>query len=44
MSPFPNVDKSGELTGYDIEVLRLLERTDPTLKFEFATVRGYMFS
>ncbi len=33
--PFSYVDASGKLTGYDIEVLRLVEKTDPTLKFEF---------
>ena len=35
--PFTYVDKDGKLTGYDIEVLRLLEKTDPGLKFEFIT-------
>jgi ABC-type amino acid transport substrate-binding protein len=35
--PFTYVDESGNLTGYDIEVLRLIEETDPTLKFEFVT-------
>lgn len=35
--PFTYVDADGNLTGYDIEVLRLIEKTDPTLKFEFVT-------
>lgn len=33
--PFSFVDTNGNLTGYDIEVLRLVEKTDPSLKFEF---------
>ena len=33
--PFSFVDKDGKLTGYDIEVLHLIEKADPTLKFEF---------
>ncbi len=33
--PFSYVDASGNLTGYDIEVLRLVEKADPSLKFEF---------
>jgi L-cystine transport system substrate-binding protein len=35
--PFTYVDASGKLTGYDIEVLRLLEKKDPSIKFEFVT-------
>lgn len=35
--PFTYVDEQGRLTGYDIEVLRLIEAADPTLKFEFQT-------
>ncbi len=35
--PFSYADADGNLTGYDIEVLRLLEKADPTLKFEFVT-------
>ncbi|HEX2947906.1 MAG TPA: transporter substrate-binding domain-containing protein [Clostridia bacterium] len=35
--PFSYVDASGKLTGYDIEVLRLVEKTDPSLKFEFVS-------
>ena len=35
--PFTYVDEQGILTGYDIEVLRLIEEVDPTLKFEFQT-------
>jgi len=34
--PFSYVDENGTLTGYDIEVLHLIEKADPTLKFEFA--------
>lgn len=33
--PFSYVDASGKLTGYDLEVLRLVETVDPSLKFEF---------
>ncbi len=33
--PFSYVDGSNNLTGYDIEVLRLIEKVDPSLKFEF---------
>jgi len=33
--PFSYVDKDGKITGYDIEVLRLIQATDPTLNFEF---------
>jgi L-cystine transport system substrate-binding protein len=33
--PFSYVDKNNKLTGYDIEVLRLVEKVDPGLKFEF---------
>lgn len=35
--PFTYVDENNKLTGYDIEVLRLIEQTDPSLKFEFVT-------
>lgn len=35
--PFTYVDEAGNLTGYDIEVLRLIESVDPTLKFDFQT-------
>jgi L-cystine transport system substrate-binding protein len=35
--PFTYVDANNNLTGYDIEVLRLVEKTDPSLKFEFVT-------
>lgn len=34
--PFSFVDESGKLTGYDIEVLHLIEKADSSLKFEFA--------
>ncbi|MDE5602618.1 MAG: transporter substrate-binding domain-containing protein, partial [Helicobacter sp.] len=33
--PFSYVDKEGKVTGYDVEVLRVLEKIDPTLSFEF---------
>jgi L-cystine transport system substrate-binding protein len=33
--PFSFVDSGGRITGYDIEVLRLIETVDPGLKFEF---------
>lgn len=33
--PFTYYDKDNKITGYDIEVLRLIEKTDPSLKFEF---------
>jgi L-cystine transport system substrate-binding protein len=33
--PFSYVDASGVITGYDLEVLRLIQKTDPALKFEF---------
>lgn len=34
-NPFSFKDKNGKLTGYDLEVLRLVEKEDPSLKFEF---------
>ena len=34
-SPFSYEDEDGNLTGYDIEVVRLIEETDPSLHFEF---------
>lgn len=34
-NPFSYVDENGNLTGYDLEVLRLLEKQDSSLKFEF---------
>ncbi|WP_313339961.1 transporter substrate-binding domain-containing protein [Sedimentibacter sp.] len=34
-NPFSFEDKDGKLTGYDLEVLRLLEKQDSSLKFEF---------
>jgi len=33
--PFSYVDARGVITGYDLEVLRLIQKTDPTLEFEF---------
>ncbi len=35
--PFTYVDEAGNLTGYDIEVLRLIETVEPSLKFDFQT-------
>ncbi len=35
--PFTYVDANNQLTGYDIEVLRHVEKTDPGLKFDFIT-------
>jgi len=35
--PFTYVDDAGNLTGYDIEVLRLIEKADPSVKFDFVT-------
>ena len=35
--PFTYVDDAGKLTGYDIEVLRLIEKTDPTIQFDFVS-------
>lgn len=34
-SPFSYYDDNGNLTGYDIEVVRLIEETDPSLHFTF---------
>lgn len=33
--PFSYTDDNGRLTGYDVEILREIERRDPSLKFEF---------
>ncbi|RAX54379.1 L-cystine-binding protein tcyA [Helicobacter sp. 16-1353] len=33
--PFSYVDKDGKITGYDVEVLRLLQEIDSTLSFDF---------
>ena len=33
--PFSYVNAGGVITGYDLEVLRLIQKTDPTLEFEF---------
>jgi L-cystine transport system substrate-binding protein len=33
--PFSYVDANGVITGYDLEVLRLIQKTDPALDFEF---------
>ena len=33
--PFSYFDADGRITGYDIEVVRLIETVDPSLKFEF---------
>ena len=34
-NPFSYEDEDGTLTGYDLEVLRLIEKQDDSLKFEF---------
>ncbi|EUJ40661.1 transporter substrate-binding domain-containing protein [Brochothrix campestris] len=34
-NPFSYEDEAGQLTGYDLEVLRLVEKKDPSLAFEF---------
>lgn len=34
-SPFSYTDEDGKLTGYDLEVVRKVEQTDPSLHFEF---------
>lgn len=36
-SPFSYYDEKNNLTGYDIEVVRLIEKTDPSLHFEFTS-------
>lgn len=36
-SPFSYYDENNNITGYDIEVLRLIEKTDPSLHFEFTS-------
>lgn len=36
-NPFTYYDENNHLTGYDIEVVRKVEETDPTLHFEFTT-------
>lgn len=36
-SPFSYYDEDNNLTGYDIEVVRLIEETDPSLHFEFTS-------
>lgn len=36
-SPYSYYDDDDNLTGYDIEVVRKVEETDPTLHFEFTT-------
>jgi L-cystine transport system substrate-binding protein len=33
--PFSYVDEKGVITGYDLEVLRLIQKTDSALEFEF---------
>jgi len=39
-NPFSIVDENGVLTGYDIEVLREVEKIDSSLKFNFITSTG----
>lgn len=36
-SPFSYYDEANNITGYDIEVLKLIEETDPSLHFEFTS-------
>lgn len=36
--PFTYVDDKGKLTGYDIELLREIEKRNPDLKFKFKTM------
>lgn len=36
--PFSYADDSGKLTGYDVEVLREVEKRDPSLHFEFQSM------
>ncbi len=36
-SPFSYYDENDNITGYDIEVLKLVEETDPSLHFEFTS-------
>lgn len=36
--PFSYVDDQGNLTGYDVEILKEAERRDPSLHFEFKTM------
>lgn len=33
--PFNYVDENGKLTGYDVELLREIQKRDPSIKFEF---------
>ena len=33
--PFSYTDDNGELTGYDVEILKAIEKIDPSLHFEF---------
>ena len=33
--PFSYTDDSGNLTGYDVEILKEIEKRDPSLHFEF---------
>ena len=33
--PFSYVDKDGKITGYDVEVVRILQEIDPSLNFSF---------
>lgn len=36
-SPFSYYDEENNITGYDIEVLKLIEEKDPTIHFEFTS-------
>lgn len=37
-APFTYQDKSGKLTGYDVEVMRLIDQKIPDVEFNFVTV------
>jgi L-cystine transport system substrate-binding protein len=36
--PFSYTDDKGNLTGYDVEILKEVEKRDPTLKFDFQPI------
>ncbi|MDU2065791.1 MAG: transporter substrate-binding domain-containing protein [Sporomusaceae bacterium] len=38
MKPFTYTDDKGQLTGYDLEILREVEKRNPDIKFEFKTM------
>lgn len=37
-NPYSYTDEAGNLTGYDVEILKEIEKRDPTLHFEFKTM------